>query len=120
MDVIELRGITAQGRHGANPGERDAEQAFDVDLKLELDLSDGERSDALKQTVDYAALHANVVKVISGHSYALLERLAGAIMNEIFLSSRVARAEVRVGKPRLLDGATPSVTLRRENPRFNR
>ena len=31
---------------------------------------------------------------------------------------RVARAEVRVGKPKLLDGCTPFVTLRRENPRY--
>ncbi|MBC5815368.1 MAG: dihydroneopterin aldolase [Candidatus Eremiobacteraeota bacterium] len=120
MDVIELRGIIAHGRHGANPGERDAEQPFEVDLKLELDLGGGERSDDLEQTVDYAKLHADIVKVISDHSYYLLERLAGAIIDEIFRNARVARAEVRVGKPRLLDGATPSVTLKRENPRFTR
>ncbi|MFN2528722.1 MAG: dihydroneopterin aldolase [Candidatus Baltobacteraceae bacterium] len=120
MDLIELRNITAQGRHGANPGERDREQQFEADLKLELDLGSGECSDDLEQTLDYAKLHAEVVQVISAHSYYLLERLAGAILNEIFRDTRVARAEVRVGKPQLLDGATPSVTLRRQNPRFNR
>ena len=120
MDLIELSGITALGRHGANPGERDAEQPFEVDLRLELDLGGGERSDDLEQTVDYAKVHAAVVKIISAHSYRLLERLAGAILDEVLRNSRVARAEVRVGKPRLLGGATPSVTLRRENPRFAR
>ena len=120
MDVIELSGIRVLGHHGANPGERDAAQPFEVDLRLELDLGAGERSDDLTQTVDYAQLHAAVVTIVSAHSYFLLERLAGAIIDEAFRNSRVARAEVRVGKPKLLDGATPSVTLRRENPRFAR
>ena len=31
MDVIELRGVRAYGKHGANPGERDRDQPFDAD-----------------------------------------------------------------------------------------
>lgn len=120
MDLIEIRGISAPGHHGANPGERDTAQTFEVDLRLELDLTAGEHSDALQNTVDYAQLHGLVVKIIGEHSYFLLERLAGALIDEIFRNVQVARAEVRVGKPRLLAGATPSVTLRRDNPRFSR
>ena len=118
MDLIELRGIRAKGKHGANPGERDRKQPFDVDIKLVLDLSAGERSDDLEQTVNYDALHKAVVKIVRDESFVLLERLAGAIVDRIFRDARVASAEVRVAKPKLLDGATPSVTLRRENPRF--
>ncbi|GAC1655985.1 MAG: dihydroneopterin aldolase [Vulcanimicrobiaceae bacterium] len=115
MDLIEIRGIVAQGRHGANPGEREREQPFEVDLKLEVDLSAAQQSDDLAQTVDYAGLHGDVVRIVSQQSYALLERLAGAIVETVFRDRRIVRAEVRVGKPRLLDGATPCVTLRREN-----
>lgn len=120
MDVIEINGIVAHGRHGANPGERDHEQPFEIDIKLELDLSRGERSDELDQTVDYAKMHSSVVRIVKEHSYVLLERLAGEVIAEIFADSRVARAEVRIGKPGLLEGATPSVTLRRNNSRFLR
>lgn len=118
MDLIELRGIRVKGKHGANPGERDRKQPFDIDIKLELDLSAGERSDDLEQTVNYDALHKAVVKIVSEESFVLLERLAGAIVDRMFRDGRIAAAEVRVAKPRLLDGATPSVTVRRENPRF--
>ena len=118
MDLIEIGGILARGRHGANPGERDREQTFEVDLTLELDLSRGERTDMLQETVDYAKVHAAVVSIIFEHSYVLLERLAGAIIEEVFTDRRIARAQVRIGKPRLLDGATPAVTLRRSNDRF--
>ena len=118
MDVIALSGIVAHGKHGANPGERDREQPFDVEVKLELDLSRGQLSDDLAQTINYAELHAAVVRIVREHSYVLLERLAGVIVDEIFRDPRIFLAEVRIGKPNLLDGATPSVTLRRTNPRF--
>lgn len=118
MDVIALRGIRAYGRHGANPGERDREQPFDIDISVEIDLVSAAQSDRLAETLDYADLHQRVKSIVSGKSYALLERLAAEILREVFADARVAAAHVSVAKPDLLDGATPSVKLRRENPRW--
>lgn len=118
MDVIRLRGIRARGRHGANPGERDIDQAFDVDLDLEVDLRPAEGSDDLSDTVDYGMLHADVVRCVADTSFALLERLAREILTVCFRDVRVRSAEVSVAKPELLDGATPSVRLRRRNPAY--
>ena len=118
MDRITLRGVRAFGRHGANPGERDREQPFDLDVVLEIDLRPAEQSDVLEDTLDYDALHKTLVSIVESHSYALLERLAGELLRAIFRDSRVASAELTVGKPELLDGATPAITLRRENPRY--
>jgi len=112
-DVIALRGMRLYGRHGANPGERDAEQPFDVDVELSLNLSRAAQSDDLGDTIDYAALHARIRDVVRAHSFALIERLAGAIADELLSDGRVARVRVRVAKPDLLDGATPSITLTR-------
>ena len=55
--------------------------------------------------------------VVGGTSFALLERLAGAILEAVFEDDRVARAEVTLAKPHVLGGATPSVTLSRVNQR---
>ena len=118
MDVIELHDILVLGKHGANPGEREREQRFVLDVRLELDLGPAQRSDDLEQTVNYDALRQSIVAIVRERSYVLMEALAGAIIDEIFRDPRVARAEVRVGKPKLLDGCTPFVTLRRENPRY--
>lgn len=112
-DSVELRGIRAWGRHGANPGEKDRPQPFDVDLTLEIDLSWAERSDALADTIDYDALHRGVVHIVETHSYELLERLAGEIVAFALADPRVRAARVCVAKPRLLNGATPVVTLER-------
>lgn len=120
MDVIALRGIRVYGKHGANPGERDREQPFDLEILAELDLSAAEHSDDLGDTLNYDALHQRIAGIVQSTSYMLLERLAGEILRAIFADPRVARAEVQIAKPELLDGATPSVRLRRENPRYRR
>jgi dihydroneopterin aldolase len=114
MDRITLRGIAARGRHGANPGERESPQPFEADLVLDLDLSAAAANDELASTVDYARVHAEIVEIVETHSYALLERLASVILERIMRDERIARAELTIGKPRLLAGATPSVTLVRE------
>lgn len=118
MDVIALRGLRVNGRHGANPGERDVEQPFDVELAIEIDLNAAAVSDDLGDTLNYAELRDRIASIVQSTSFALLERLAAEILREVFRDPRIARAEVEIAKPRLLDGATPSVRLRRENPRF--
>ena len=118
MDVIELQDIVVLAKHGANPGEREREQRFILDVRLELDLDAAARSDDLEQTVNYDALHQSIVTIVRERSYVLMEKVAGAVIDEIFRDPRVARAQVRIGKPKLLDGCTPFVTLRRENPRY--
>lgn len=111
-DSIELRGIRTFGRHGANPGERDVPQPFDIDLKLDIDLRVPRHSDALADTLDYAALHARILHIVHSTSYALLERLGQDFVDAIFTDSRVRAIEISIGKPQLLGGATPVVTLR--------
>jgi len=120
MDAITLRGVRAYGRHGANPGERERRQPIEVDVTAELDLQAAQRSDDLAQTVDYAALHARIVRVVSTTSYALLERLGGDLLDAIFADERIERVTVTLSKPRILAGATPSVTLTRARIHRNR
>jgi len=118
MDVIRIDGIRAFGRHGANPGEREDAQPFDITALIELDLQAAEQSDDLKDTLDYDVMRRVIVQIVASTSFRLIERLAGEMLRAVFNDRRVARAEITVAKPNVLEGATPSVTLRRENPNF--
>ena len=111
-DRIELRDIRAYGRHGANPHERDHPQPFDLDLRLEVDLSAARATDELARTIDYAELHARIVRIVRSESFALLERLGDRILADVMRDERVVTADLSIAKPRLLAGATPVVTLR--------
>jgi dihydroneopterin aldolase len=110
-DRIEIAGIRAFGRHGANAGEKDVPQPFDIDVTLELDLGPARRSDALSDTLDYATLHATVVRIVRERSYDLLERLGADLLEALLADARVRRASVRIAKPHLLAGATPAVVV---------
>lgn len=111
LDRIEILGMHVFGHHGANPGEQDIAQPFDIDLLLDVDLRAARASDALADTVDYAALHALVGGIVARERYALLERLGQTILDAVLADSRIRHARVRIAKPRLLAGATPAVTL---------
>jgi dihydroneopterin aldolase len=113
VDQIAITGIRAYGRHGAYPGEKEHLQAFDLALKLDADLSLAARSDQLADTIDYAAIHRRVVEIVEQRSFDLLERLGGEVLDAVFEDERVRAAEVTIGKPGLLGGATATVTLRR-------
>ncbi len=118
MDVMRIDGIRAFGRHGADPGERDAAQPFDINVVLEVDLRPAEQSDNLKEAVDYAVMRNTIAGIVESTSFRLIERLAAEIARSVLDDARVAHAEITIAKPGVLQGATPSVTLRRANPKF--
>ncbi len=93
---ILLTGIRADGRHGANPGERDAPQAFAVDLDVLIDMGD---DDELEDTVDYRVLVDAARGVVEGGSFVLLESLADAVARALFGLEHVQRVVATVHKP---------------------
>ncbi|HEX3670652.1 MAG TPA: dihydroneopterin aldolase [Candidatus Cybelea sp.] len=118
MDTITLRGIRAYGRIGTAPHERERRQLVEIDVGAEIDLTEAGRSDDLSATLDYAALRDRFVRIVATTSYALLERLGADLLDAVFADARVVRARVTLSKPGILDGGTPSVTLERDNPRY--
>jgi FolB domain-containing protein len=119
MDVIRIDGIRAFGRHGADPGERDSAQPFDVTVVIESDLNPAAVSDDLKDAIDYAVLCQTITRIVESTSFRLIERLAAEIARAVLDDARIAHAEITVAKPGILQGATPSVMLRRPNPKFH-
>ena len=117
MDRIRLCGLSAYGRHGADPQERRRRQRFEIDVTADIDLHTAAAGDDLSQTMDYAQLHDRIVRIVSTTSHALLERLAAEILEALFTDHRVMRAQVTICKPAILAGATPCVTLDRANPK---
>ena len=116
LDSVSLTGIRAFGRHGANPGEKNVPQPFDVDVFLTADLSAARRSDSLTDTVDYDALHRTIVGIVRERSFDLIERLAQELLDAIMQDDRVGSVTVKVAKPKLLAGATPAVSISAARP----
>jgi dihydroneopterin aldolase len=111
--AIRIRRMRFWGRHGVTAHERDSPQEIELDVELVVDCSAAAASDRLEDAVDYDAAYRTCERVVTARSFALLEALADAVLNEMMSDPRVDRATVRVRKPGLLDGATPEVEITR-------
>jgi dihydroneopterin aldolase len=90
-----LTGIEAMGRHGANPGEKDAPQAFVVDLDVEVEPA----TDELLATADYRTLIELAREVVRSASFDLLETLTHAVAARVAEQPGVTSATAIVHKP---------------------
>lgn len=99
-DRIFFTGMEFYGYHGLYPQEKSRGQKFLVDLILELDLAKAGQSDALEDTVDYAAVQKTVKELVEGERYNLIEALAARIADSLLNTfSRLQALTVRVEKP---------------------
>jgi dihydroneopterin aldolase len=92
---IEVRGIRATGRHGANPGERDTPQEFVIDAEVRVNPS----ADELSGTVDYRDVVETVQAVVRDRSFVLLETIAAEVVRAVAELPGVVHASVVVHKP---------------------
>jgi dihydroneopterin aldolase len=97
-DRIVVAGIRELGVHGVLPEEQTRPQPFEVDIELSVDLTKAGESDALDDTVDYAAVCEAVSRVVRSERYQLLERLATRIAEVCAVDERVASVSVTVRK----------------------
>jgi dihydroneopterin aldolase len=116
-DVIRITGIRAEGFHGVYPRERERGQEFVVDVSLHTETSPAAHTDDLAHTVDYAAVAADVVTLITGEPVNLIETLAERIARRVLARDFVTSVDVTVHKPQA-DLGVPvddvSVTVHRE------
>ena len=112
-DRLTLRGMRFEGRHGVLAQEKVEPQPFEVDLVLHADLSRASETDALGDTIDYAALYDLVKAIVTGPSLDLIEALAGAIARAVLAATDpalVGAVDVRVRKPQApIDGELDTV-----------
>ena len=106
-----LSGIHCEGRHGANPGEKDAPQPFVVDLDLEVRVD----FDVIDETADYRAIVQTVRDTVGRSSFDLLESIAAAVAEAVLAKDHVVRATAVVHKPNAalsigIDGVAAAVT----------
>jgi dihydroneopterin aldolase len=100
--VVELTGLEIPGRHGVEDWERESEQPFLYDLRLELAEP---VADQIDDTVDYRAAVALVREVSESRQFRLLETMAAAVADALMERFPLVRVRVRVRKPQVRLGA---------------
>jgi len=100
MDKVFARGIELFGHVGVFEAEKRDGQRFLVDVEVEADLAEAGRTDALEQTIDYAALRDLAARRMEGLRCDLIETYAERLAADVFEAFEAVRSvRLRVSKP---------------------
>lgn len=99
MDTIHFTRIRAYGYTGYLAEEQVLGQWFEVDLSLAVDISIAGKSDAIEDTLDYRQAIEIVKHQIETSKFALVEKLATVIAEDILQLDRVRQVRVQLSKP---------------------
>lgn len=103
-DRILIEGLHAACIIGDEAWERTQPQEVRVDLALLCNCAKASASDALHDTVDYAAVASGVLDYIRASQFRLLEALAEGIAHYCLARFSPATIEVTLRKPSHIDG----------------
>lgn len=99
LDKIHIRDLLQRCVIGIYDEERRDKQDVVINITLHADLRKAGQTDDIDDTVDYKAIKKNVVAMVDGSSFLLVERLAERIAEICLKDARVRQANVRVAKP---------------------
>jgi dihydroneopterin aldolase/2-amino-4-hydroxy-6-hydroxymethyldihydropteridine diphosphokinase len=99
-DHLYVNGLRLMALVGVLPHERDALQPVQIDVDLEVDLSEAGVTDNLDDTANYGAISTAIAEVVRTSSDTLLERLAARIADRVLHFDHVEVADVMVTKLR--------------------
>jgi dihydroneopterin aldolase/2-amino-4-hydroxy-6-hydroxymethyldihydropteridine diphosphokinase len=99
-DHIYVNGLRLMALVGVLPHEREALQPVQVDVDLEVDLSEAGITDNLDDTANYGAIAQAIADVVKNSSDVLLERLAARIADRVLHFDHVEVANVTLTKLR--------------------
>jgi dihydroneopterin aldolase len=106
-DTIFITGLALHAYHGVMQHEAKVGQTFQLDLMLDIDLTEASRTDKLAHTVSYDQVVEVARRVFCGRRYRLVEAAAGAVADGMLDHfAQVAAVRVTVHKPHAPIAAT--------------
>ena len=113
MDKVRIERLETGAVIGVYEFEHEAPQPLIIDLELESDFTHAFRSDDLSDALDYEAISNRVREFTEASRYALLEALAGGIIQLVLDNFPVEKVGVFIRKPKALKGALATVWCER-------
>lgn len=98
-DKIHIRDLQVRCIVGIYEEERRAKQDVFLNITLYADYRDACLSDRIEDTVDYKTVKNQIVELVDGSSYFLIERLAESVADICLKPPRVHGVTVSVDKP---------------------
>lgn len=101
-DRIIIKDLFLRTIIGINDDERSNRQDVLINLELETDTRAAGKSDRIEDAVNYKTITKQVIDLIEGSRYFLVEKMAEEIAHLCLADRRVTRVKVTIEKPAAL------------------
>ena len=98
-DQIQIKDLHLRTIIGINEQERRNRQDVLINITLYTDTRAAGRSDDIDDAVNYRTITKQIIELVEGSSFFLVEKMAAEIAAICLADPRVERARVRVEKP---------------------
>lgn len=108
---VFIKDLVIAGKHGVHDHEKESPQRFNVTVELKLAATKSTISDDLSDTADWSKLRRQIITIVEGKSYNLIERLAMEIAAKMLENKQIVRAIVTIDKMDAFESGVPGVRL---------
>lgn len=108
---VYIKDLVIAGKHGVHDHEKESPQRFKVSVELSMIGAKATISDNLQDTADWSRLKNEIIKIVEGKSYNLIERLAMEVAAKMLGDKHVAKAVVTIDKIDAFESGVPGVRL---------
>jgi D-erythro-7,8-dihydroneopterin triphosphate epimerase len=118
MAIIRIKNLLLRTYIGFNEEEIDKMQDIVINLMIDVDLNQAIKNDSVDNSYNYKIITKNIIALVQGQKFKMLEKLTQSILDEIMKNKKVRFARVEVDKPHALRFAE-SVSVELEATRDN-
>jgi dihydroneopterin aldolase len=111
MSSLHIKDLMIEAKHGVHAHEKQTAQRFLVSVELTLDLSKAAQSDNLDDSLDWSQLRNEIIAIVQGHSFNLMERLAQVVAEALLKHQGVEKVHITIDKVDAFESGIPGVQL---------
>lgn len=102
MAIIRIKNLLLRAYIGFNKDEKRKLQDVVINMTIDVDLGHAIKKDSVYGSYNYKIITKNIIALVQGQKFKMLEKLTQSILNEIMKNKKVRFAKVEVDKPHAL------------------
>ena len=102
MAIIRIKNLLLRTYIGFNEEEINKLQDVVINMTIDVDLSQAIKNDSVDNSYNYKITTKNIIALVQGQKFKMLEKLTQSILDEIMKNKNVRFASVEVDKPHAL------------------
>ena len=102
MAIIRIKELLLRTYIGFNDKEIREKQDVIINMTIDVDLSHAIENDVVDGSYNYKIITKNIINLVQGQKFKMLESLTQSILDEIMKYKKVRFAKVEVDKPHAL------------------